>query len=252
VAPGQGTPYGIGIEGDGEIDARFRSTRARQKKEILAPVDNSRFTCQGTNKEPTNMMIVRRHFLSFCLALSLLPACGKEVVRGADDPSIDDHAMSTGLDKRDIQKMLSENLNHLRSAPVMSKWRQDGGKDLVAVFPFTNTTSEHIDSQLEAALAEAETWLIDSQVVTVVSRERQQAMIAEVEGQQSAAFNPRNVARYGKQLGVKYFLTGKVAASDERIEDERRVQYFFYMEIIEVETSAIRWRHKAYVTKMIR
>ena len=65
-------------------------------------------------------------------------------------------------------------------------------------------------------------------------------------------FNPAHIAQYGKQLGAKYFVTGKVAASDERTEDARRVQYFFFMQVIDVETSAIRWQHKAYVTKMVR
>ena len=88
--------------------------------------------------------------------------------------------------------------------------------------------------------------------VTVISRERQNQMIAEVEGGQNPVFNPANVARYGKQLGAKYFITGKVSAADERTRDARRVQYFFFMQVIEVETSAIRWQHKAYVTKLVR
>ena len=45
--------------------------------------------------------------------------CGKEVVRGANDPSIDSKALSTGLDKDDIQRALHETLNNLRAAPVM-------------------------------------------------------------------------------------------------------------------------------------
>jgi hypothetical protein len=43
-----------------------------------------------------------------------------------------------------------------------------------------------------------------------------------------------------------------VQANDERSEDMRRVQYFFYMQVIDVETTAIKWQHKAYVTKAIK
>lgn len=160
--------------------------------------------------------------------------------------------MSTGLDKEDIQRMLSENLNNLRNAPVMDEWRTAKPKPTVAIFPFQNTTSEHIDSQLSAILSEAETWLVESQAVTVISRERQTQMIAEVEGHQNPVFNPAHVTQYGKQMGAKFFITGKVQASDERTDDKRRVQYFFFMQVIEVETSAIRWQHRAYVTKMVR
>lgn len=187
-----------------------------------------------------------------CALSALTPGCGKEYVRDSNDPTIDNAAMSTGLDKDDIQRMLSENLNHLRNAPIMDLWRTHQGADTVAVFPFQNETSEHIDSQLAAVLSETETWLVESGVVTMISRERQNQMIAEVEGSKSAVFNPAHVAQYGRQLGTKYFITGKVAATDERTDSARRVQYFFFMQVIEVETSAIRWQHKAYITKMVR
>lgn len=177
---------------------------------------------------------------------------GKEVVRGSQDPSIDAPAMSTGLDKDDIQRMLSECLNKLRAAPIMNDWRATSPRPIVAVFPFVNSTTEHVDPQLEAALSETESWLVDAQVVDVISRERQAQMIAEVEGQKGSAFDQRKAATYGKQLGAKYFITGKAQAADERTEDARRVQYFLFMQVIDVETSAIKWQHKAYVTKMVR
>jgi PBP1b-binding outer membrane lipoprotein LpoB len=185
--------------------------------------------------------------------LALAPACAKkEYVRGSQQPGIDSPAMSTGLDKTDIQQMLHENLNHLRAAPIMETWRKGGGKTVVAVFPFSNETTEHIESQLGAILSEAETWLVESNTVTVVARERQNQIIAEIEANKHPVFNPAHAAQYGKQMGAEYFLTGKVQTSDERTEDARRVQYFFFMQVLEISTGAIRWQHKAYVTKLAR
>ncbi len=178
--------------------------------------------------------------------------CGPEVVRGANDPSVDAKAMSTGLDKEDIQRALSETLNNLRIAPLMREWRATNPPPTVAVFPIQNNTSEHIDSMLDAMLGETETWLVESGVVNVISHERQREMIREVEGQQNPVFNPAKAATYGRQLGAKYFVTGKVAASDERTEDARRVQYFVFLQAIEVETSAIKWQRKTYITKAIQ
>lgn len=178
--------------------------------------------------------------------------CGKEVVRGANDPSIDAHALSTGLDKDDIQRALHETLNNLRAAPVMNEWRSTNPPPNVAIFPFQNSTSEHIDSMLDALLGEAETWLVESGTVQVISRERQNQMIREVEGQQNPVFNPANAAKYGKQLGAKYFITGKVSGNDERTDDMRRVQYFLFLQVIDVETSAIKWQRKTYITKAIK
>ena len=199
-------------------------------------------------------MSLRKPFAAFTLVfLTFTGACApKEYVRGSQQPGIDSAAMSTGLDKQDIQQMLQENLNKLRMAPIMDVWRKGGGKTVVAVFPFSNETTEHIESQLSAILSEAETWLVESNAVTVVARERQNQIIAEIEGNRNAVFNPANAAKYGKQMGAQYFLTGKVQTSDERTEDARRVQYFFFMQVIEIETGAIRWQNKAYVTKMVR
>lgn len=201
-------------------------------------------------------MFMNLSSLSIVLVASALAfgstGCAKQYIRGSNDPSVDNAAMSTGLDKEDIQRMLSENLNHLRTSPVMDLWRSHRQADTVAIFPFQNETSQHIDSQLQAALSEAETWLVDAGTVTVISRERQNQMLAEVEAGRGGAFNPSHVAQYGKQLGAKYIVTGKVQAADERTDDMRRVQYFLFMQVIEVETSAIRWQHKAYVTKAVR
>jgi PBP1b-binding outer membrane lipoprotein LpoB len=197
--------------------------------------------------------VTRTVGLAAVVAMLATTSCGnREYVRGSQDPTIDNPAMSTGLDKDDIQRMLSENLNNMRTSPIMDMWRSHRGQDTVAIFPFQNDTSEHIDSALATILNEAEDWLVNSNTVTMVSREKQNAMIREVEGAQHPVFNPAHIPQYGRQLGVKYFVTGKVTASDERTDDARRVQYFFYMQVIEVETSAIRWQHKAYTTKALR
>jgi len=190
-------------------------------------------------------------FPCLLLVLSAL-GCGKEVVRGADDPSVDAHALSTGLDKEDMKRSLRDTLNRLRSSPVMNEWRTTNPAPIVAIFPFQNSTSEHIEPSLETILSEAETWLLESNAVRVVSRQRQAEMIREVEGQQGAVFNPAHAAKYGKQLGAKYFITGKVSGPDERSESMRRVQYFLYLQVIDVETSEIRFQAKSEITKAIK
>jgi hypothetical protein len=176
------------------------------------------------------------------------------VVRDTDDPSVDQPAMSTGLDKDDIERSLQTLLNQMRDAPIMTEWRARAGENnrqIVAIAPFLNETSEHIDPQLDAMLGETETWLVNSNIVRVVSQERQADMIRQVEGAQHPIFDPRHIPQYGKQLGVKFYVTGKVGASDERTARARRVQYFLFMQVIDTETSEIRWQEKAYVTKAV-
>jgi hypothetical protein len=163
--------------------------------------------------------------------------------------------MSTSLDKDDIQRTLQTLLNQLRDSPVMTEWRTragQGDRQTVAIAPFFNETTEHIDPQLDAMLSETETWLVNSGIARVISHERQEDTIRQVEGAQRPIFDPRHIPQYGKQMGVKYFITGKVGASDERTADARRVQYFIFMQVIDSETSEIRWQQRAFVTKAVR
>jgi PBP1b-binding outer membrane lipoprotein LpoB len=203
---------------------------------------------------------VPRSTLPCLAALSVLalaqPGCAsREYVRGSDDPSVDEPAMSTALDKDDIERTLQKLLNEMRESPVMLEWRTraaQNDRQTVAIAPFSNETSEHIDSQLDSMLGETETWLVSSQIVRVVSQERQAEMIRQVEGDRHPVFDPNHVPQYGKQLGVKFYVTGKVGAADERTRHARRVQYFIFMQVIDTETSEIRWQEKAYVTKALR
>ena len=190
--------------------------------------------------------------------VSLLSSAGcasKEYVRGSDEPSIDRAAMSTGLDKDDIERTLQTLLGQLRTAPIMDEWRMragQGDRQTVAIAPFANETDEHIEPQLDSMLSETETWLVNSGIVRVIDQQRQTDMIRQVEGAQHPVFDPSHIPAYGRQLGVKFYVTGKVGASDERTEDTRRVQYFIFMQVIAVETSEIRWQQRAYITKAER
>ncbi len=189
----------------------------------------------------------------FALSASFVAGCGgREVVRGSDDPSIDSHAMSTGLDKEDVQRSLVTLLGKMRKSTVMDSWRSRRERTTVAIAPIRNDTSEHIEPVLSALLGEVETWLVDSEVVTVVSQERQSEMIRQIEGAQHPVFDPAHIPAYGRQLGVQYYVTGKIGAADERNDDMRRVQYWLFLQVIEVETGAIRWQGKEEVTKAVR
>ncbi len=176
-------------------------------------------------------------------------SCKPKYVRGSEDAKLDDRVMSTGLDKRDLEQLFDENYNALMSSPLMSKWRTDADAPVAALFPIANETSEHVRDQLDALASKMETKLINGGLVTMVDRARQDELIEEVRRQQGGAFNEAQSAEVGRQLGAKYFLTGKVYDSAEKTGRERRVQYFLFMKIVEVETGVIRWQNEANLTK---
>jgi uncharacterized protein (TIGR02722 family) len=193
-----------------------------------------------------------RFFVTLAIVSGLALAgagCGPTYVRGSEVEGLDDYAMGTGLDKRDLEQLFDENMKSLTESAVVAKWKAEPEPPVVSLFPVANETSEHIRDQLDALLSKMETKLINGGMATVVDHARQDALIEEVMKQQGGAFDEAKSADVGRQLGAAYFLTGKVYDSAERVEDERRVQYFLFMKIIEVETGVVRWQNEANLTK---
>ena len=186
-----------------------------------------------------------------------MTGCAPVVSRGGAgtlNPRLDDAALSTGLDKVDLDYLAEENLNALFDSIFWQREILDSPDDQpwVAIFPIRNDTSEHIDDQLDTLLGSIETFLVNSGSVGVVSREIQAEMMREVKFQQSGDIDPATAARIGRQLGAKYYFTGKIGAVDERLNKQRRVQYTLFLQVIEVETSRIRFQHEAARSKAIK
>ena len=192
--------------------------------------------------------------VALALALTTAAGCRPKAVRGGDgteNPNLDNAAMSTGLDRVDLEDLMKKNMANLTSSPIWNNWKGAESPPVVAIWPIKNDTSEHLDDQMLTLLSDMETELINSGVVAVVSRERQKEMMAEANMQQGADFNPAMAAQIGRQIGAQYFLTGKLQAVDERQKGERRVQYTLFMQVIEVENSLVRFQTKSERTKAI-
>lgn len=189
------------------------------------------------------------------VALSVLGLAGgcahhTRAVRGDDEPGLDYAAMSTTLDRRDLQRMLNENMEKMRTSAVVQRWSSEN-RPAVSVLPMKNETSEHIDGPLQALISDVETKLIEWGGVRVISLENQQDLLNEIRRQYSEGFDQSQIAHWGKQIGARYFVTGKVYTTDERVGVQRRVQYYMFMQVIDVETGEILFQNKSAVTKAI-
>jgi uncharacterized protein (TIGR02722 family) len=201
-----------------------------------------------------------RPVAALALALALVPTafaaagCKPKAVRGGpgtENPNLDQGAMSTTLDRRDLQELMRMNMDKLMSSPWWAQMTQTPGQ-VVAIWPFKNETSEHIDDQLNTLLGDMETELVNGGTVAVVSRERQAEMANEVAVQQNRnIYDPNFANQIARQLGAKYYITGKVGSVDEFFNNERRVQYTLFFQVIEVETSLVRFQNKAERSKAI-
>ncbi len=188
--------------------------------------------------------------LIFLVVASLIvTACGRpKYVRDTDEPRLDEHTMSLRLDRVDLERLYQENIDALLTSSVVRRWDRNASP-VVAVFPMRNETSEHIGPQLNALLSKFETDLVNRTNASVVSYENQPELLDEVRRQQSDAYDPHRLATYGRQLGAQFFVTGKVYDVAERVGDQRRVQYFMFIQVIEVETGQIHFQNESKLTK---
>lgn len=182
--------------------------------------------------------------------------CKPKAVRGGpgtDNPNLDAGAMGTGLDREDINYLVNENLNAMMASGWWARDVQGSMSDppIVAIWPIKNATTQHLDDQMLTLLSQIETTLVNSGAVSVVSRERQAEMVAEAQMQNTDIFDPATAARLGAQIGAKYYVTGKVTSNEERFDNERRVQYSLFIQVIEVETSLVKFQYTSERSKAI-
>ncbi len=187
-------------------------------------------------------------------ALTLLASSGcVRAQRDSDKPGMDVKALSTGLDRVDVDYLADETLNALYASPFWTGTIQTAEQaPVLAIWPIKNATTQHIDDQMLQLLSRLETNLVNSNAVGVVSRERQPELAQEVWTQNGEAFDHSTAAAISKQVGAKYYVTGKITASDERLKRQRRVQYTLFVQILEVETGMIKFQHESIRSKTVK
>jgi TolB-like protein len=190
------------------------------------------------------------------LATVLMTGCATEVLRGGEgtaNPDLDADALSIKLDREDINYLVADYLEALEASRFwMSDVQRSAERPLVAIWPVQNATSQHIEDQLTTLLSSIETSLVNTGDVRVVDRSTQDALVREIGVQQGSAYDPTTARRLGRQLGVQYFVTGKITSVDERLAKRKRVTYSLFLQVLEVETGLIEFQNEVTRTKQVK
>jgi len=194
--------------------------------------------------------------LVLLIALVASLACAPRAMRGGagtENPGMDAPAMSTTLDRTDIDYLVSQNLDALYASRFwLTEIEGDASQPIFAIWPIENSTSEHLEDQMLTLLSSIETSLVNSGRVQVVAKSSQAALAREIGIQQGAIYDPESAARLGKQLGARYFVTGKVTGVDERLQKTRRIQYSLFLQILEIETGLVKFQNEASRSKALK
>jgi TolB-like protein len=190
------------------------------------------------------------------LILALVGAgCAPRAIRGGEGtarPDLDRPAMSVTLDRDDITYLVADYLEKLEPSRF---WQQTikgaATRPVVAIWPIQNATTQHLDDQMLTLLSSIETALVNTGDVRVVDRSRQDDLAREIGIQQGAVYDSASAQRLGRQLGAKYFFTGKITSVDERLQRTRRVQYSLFLQVLEIETGLIEFQNEVARTKAL-
>jgi penicillin-binding protein activator len=189
-------------------------------------------------------------------SLVSLSGCAARAMRGGegtDNPELNSPAMSVSLDREDINFLVSDYLSRLEASAFWQQGVHGAPKPpVVAIWPITNATSQHLDDQMFTLLSSIETALVNTASVQVVDRGRQEQLANEIGIQHGAIYDPASAQKLGRQLGAKYFITGKITSVDERLNKMRRVQYSLFLQVIEIETGLIRFQSEVTRTKALQ
>ena len=186
------------------------------------------------------------------LAVSLIAGgCGPTFTRASDEPEIDAPAMSTRLDRKDLEQALDQWITGLAASPFMVTLPRD--KPSIAILKIANDTSEHIGGALDNLLDSMETKLVDSGAWTVVDNSRlsTDANMSERLRQLGDTVDPETRVALGKEYGIHYFVNGRVGETTEEVKDTRRVQYFLFLRVTDVATNQIKYQDQVDLTKQV-
>ncbi len=199
-----------------------------------------------------------KHGMLFVSVVVLLTmSCsGPRAVRSGDgtgNTSVDNQALSTKLDKVDLDYLADENTRALFASGFWNKTVERSPQPpRVAIWPIQNRTAQHVDDQMDILLRRLETTLVNSGDVAVVARDRQESLLRELGIQQSYDFDPATAGQLGAQLGVEYFLTGRITSVEEKTSSMRRVQYTLFIQVLNIETGQIGFQNDASRTKALK
>ena len=258
--------FRAGSEGPSENAAaparpRIRSSakdRRAGSAATLKAANSGKYANIGIRTLSLEEVAMRKTGLRILLLLALAPtlACAPRAMRGGEgteNPNMDQPAMSTTLDKTDIEYLVSKNLDALYDSHF---WKTDVDRDtqrpVFAIWPIENATSEHLEDQMLTLLSSIETSLVNSGLVQVVAKSRQAELVREIGIQQGDVYDASEAARLGKQLGAKYFMTGKLTAVDERLQKTRRLQYSLFLQIIQIETGIVEFQNETTRSKALK
>ena len=187
--------------------------------------------------------------LVLCTSLASCQLLGpKKVVRGTDDSTVDDVALSRKLDLKDVDIALQKLLKQLDESTWAAKIRASGEEPGLAVMPIRNETDIYgLDTtNLRETFEEL---VLDMGCFSIVAAGEVDKFKGYMTEQQSDWYNGATIPEAGNLFGFTYVIGGLLKGETERNRSAARTQYRLYLQAIDISTGVKKWKKAASVTK---
>ncbi|GHU26408.1 penicillin-binding protein activator LpoB [Spirochaetia bacterium] len=129
------------------------------------------------------------------------------------------------------------------------KSRNYGSKPAVLVGSFSNSSQEHIDTEIIST--KMETALLNSGVLDFVSGGAFRAELRSERNDQQYNASEESAARLGKELGATFLLQGSVRTNFDRVGATEARTYYVSAQLTNIETNRILWKGEETIRKQI-
>lgn len=184
------------------------------------------------------------------LFLGALPGCGASVVRGSDSPKINDPALSVRFDQRDVNQIVGKMVDELLASAFFAEVTEGPEKPRIAIDELVNETDQHLNTEEVLTLIQGK--VVNTRKMTFVDKAAREKAERELGMQLRDVVAAGTAAQVGRQLGFRYFLTGKIWSVTERLKGVKRVQYRVILKVLDIESLAIEWQAEESVTKQMQ
>lgn len=202
------------------------------------------------NREPGTASVQTVLGLALLLTpVALAPSCGgTRVVRGSDDASVDERAISRRLDLKDVDLALQELMTHFEGSPFVEDMRGAEERPGLAVMEILNETDQYgIDTtNLRETFEEL---VLETGCFALVSATEVDRLKRYMSDQASDWYAGGTVPDAGNLFGFRYVIGGTLKGETERGGGAARTQYRLHLKAVDVESGRLLWKKSADITK---
>ncbi len=183
--------------------------------------------------------------LSLLVILVMTASCGpRAFTKGQyDDPNkvilLDDK-----FNENDMQLISNQLVSSLQE---YAKVKTASEPPVVMVGTVRNRTSEHID--VKALTDKIRTELIKSKKFRFADKAARDELADEYEYQSGGFVDQKSASKKGRQMGVKYLITGDLASNVQEVGKDKIVFYIVTLNLIDVESNIIEWSDNKEIRK---